>query len=125
MSKNLLRKEKIMRSKLGIIPIKIRAKDSSTINLSQVRINDVIIDGDIKSAINGKLILLDVSLVDGNDNMLSYNGIVKWNQDLVDIFSRYTISILGINNAQSCVSAIEISILPNGSDIRFNCDDLQ
>ena len=67
-----------MRNKLGIIPIKIRAKNPEDIDLTSVGDivdSDIIIDGDIKSLQNGKLCLLDIYIKDDNDERLEFYGI--------------------------------------------------
>ena len=68
------------RNLYGIIPIKVRAKDSSTLDLSSVTSDDLIIDGNINSAKGGKLVLLDVFIEDANDDSIRFNGITQINE---------------------------------------------
>ena len=68
-----------MRNKLGLVQIKVRAKDSSTIDLSGFDIDDLEIIGDIEDAKGGKLIALDVFISDANDDYISYYGVTLLN----------------------------------------------
>ena len=69
-----------MRNKLGLVQIKVRAKDSSAIDLSSITIDDLEITGNIKDAKGGKLIALDVYIVDENDDGIFYNGVTMLNE---------------------------------------------
>ena len=74
-----------MRNLYGIIPIKVRAKNSSTIDLSDFDIDDVVIDGSFASAKDGKLISLDIFIVDANDKHITYQGITQLHDNVVEI----------------------------------------
>lgn len=64
-----------MRNKLGLVQIKVRAKDSSTIDLSSFTIDDLEITGNIEDAKGGKLIAFDVYISDENDEQIIYKGV--------------------------------------------------
>ena len=70
------------RNKYGIIPIKIRAKDTSTIDLSAFGVDDLAISGNIKDAKGGKLIFLDIYIEDIGGNAISFNGITSLQNDI-------------------------------------------
>ena len=70
-----------MRNKYGIVEIKVRAKDPSTINLASFTIDDLIITGNIEDAKGGKLILFDVYIANAVEDTIEYSGIVKLIED--------------------------------------------
>ena len=90
------------RNLYGIIPIKVRAKDSSTIDLSSITIDDLEIEGSFASAKGGKLILLDIRIIDSNDENIVYNGITTLNE-----FGY--VGVVGINSVNPSACFIDIS----------------
>lgn len=89
-----------MRNKLGIIPIKIRAKDPTAIDLSDyttINLNSVIIEGNLLDAKGGKLIWLDVFIADQNEDAVVFNG-------LTSLIDEYYISVIGLSPTPEAVN---------------------
>lgn len=91
-----------MRNKLGLVQIKVRAKDTTDIDLSQVTSDKVVIDGDLNYSLGGKLVSLDVFLEDSeNQEYITYNGVTSLNE-----FNEIT--AIGYNTEEPCAVAIII-----------------
>ena len=84
-----------MRNKLGLVQIKVRAKDSSTIDLSSFTIDDVEITGNIEDAKGGKLILFDVYIENASEKYMVFNGVTS-------LINNVKIEVIGYDSNSSC-----------------------
>lgn len=72
-----------MRNKLGLVQIKVRAKDSSTLDFDALQFSDLEITGNLEDAKGGKLIALDIYIEDANGESIFYYGITLLHEEKI------------------------------------------
>ena len=94
-----------MRNKLGLVQIKVRAKDSSDIDLSDlttINKNTCIVDGNLLDAKGGKLIHLNFEVYSSTEDGVIYDGVTSL------MYNDSYISVIGYNEGTSLCVAINL-----------------
>lgn len=98
-----------MRNKYGIIPIVVRAKDKTTIDLSNITYDDVVVKGNLKDAKGGKLIALDLLIENVDNDYILCKTITTLYEDdnYVDI------GVIGIDyqNNKGCLITLSTNVI--------------